>query len=88
MTLGSLHYPGVAISFSFVSNRMNLLSQIQQAPQVKALRRGRAGSGWLKQIVAKSNKNCIYKFSYAQIKLYCTMELSLVLTQKAELCRH
>lgn len=45
MTLGSLRYPGVAISFSFVSNRMNLLSQIQQAPQVKALRRVRAGSG-------------------------------------------
>lgn len=45
MTLGSLRYPGVAISFSFVSNRMNLLSQIQQAPQVKALRQVRAGSG-------------------------------------------
>lgn len=45
MTLGSLRYPGVAISFSFVSNQMNLLSQIQQAPQVKALRQVRAGSG-------------------------------------------
>lgn len=65
MMLGSLHYPGVAIAFSFVSNQTNLLSQIQQrAPQVKALRQVQAGSGWLKQYWAKSNKDCIYKFLY------------------------
>lgn len=76
MTLGSLHYPDVAISFSFVNNQTNLLSQIQQrAPQVKALLQVRAGSGELKQIWARSNKNCIYTFSHEQIKLYCTKEL-------------
>lgn len=75
MTLGSLYCLDVVISFA-VGFLMTVLSLfLQLAPQVKTLHQVQAGNGWLKQIRDCQSKNLIYKFSYAQIKLYCTMEL-------------